>query len=202
MKNIILYIVIAILFVIILFKQCHSSIPIEKKITNTIIKIDTVTIHDSVQGKTAFLTKKIHDTLWEDSVQYIPSTNYDRLLQQYDSLGDKYFSKYIYATPYKLGKYGSAVVTDTVVSNNIISSSLKYNLNFFDTVKEINTNIITPKRQLYIGGNLFFTDKDVNSLHGGLIYKDRKDHIYQANVGIDVNGNILYGVGLYYKIKL
>lgn len=202
MKNIILYIVIALLAVIIIFKQCSgpTTPPLTKEITH--IRIDTIKLHDSVPGKFSVLVQKIHDTLWKDSVKYAPSPYYDGLLAQYDSLGDKYFSKYIYHTPYSLGKYGTATVIDTIVANSIVSSSLNYNISFLDTIKETNTITYIPKRQLYIGGNLFFNSKDVNSLNGGIIYKDRKDHIYQVNVGVDVNGNILYGAGLYYKIKL
>jgi hypothetical protein len=36
----------------------------------------------------------------------------------------------------------------------------------------------------------------------GLLYKDRKDKIYQVNCIINNEGNIYYGVGMYWKIRL
>jgi hypothetical protein len=197
-KSIIPYIVISILFVIICLKQCKS---VDSPKPIIITKINTIHIHDTVPGKPSVLISTVHDTLWRDSVKYLPSTNYDGLLNQYESLGDKYFSKSIYKTPYSLGKYGTAETIDTIVENQITGSSLSYDITFKDTIT-ITTPIKKPTRQIYIGGNLFFTKTNVNSLIGGFIYKDRKDNIYQLNTGVDINGNVLYGAGLYYKIKL
>ena len=36
----------------------------------------------------------------------------------------------------------------------------------------------------------------------GLLYKDRKDRIFQANVGVNFDGTLTFGVGTYWKINL
>jgi hypothetical protein len=59
-----------------------------------------------------------------------------------------------------------------------------------------------PKRQMYIGGNVFGDKSNIQLVSPGILYKTKKDHIYQANVGINFDGTITYGVGIYYKIKL
>lgn len=198
MKNYILYIVIIVLVFIIFLKQCRPPVQSPPK---EILITRTFHVHDTIPGPPSILINTIHDTTWIDSSKYHPATDYVGLLKQYDELGNKYFSKYLYKTPYKLGKYGTATVVDTVVQNYITGSSLSYDITFKDTVKI--TLPSEPKvRQVYIGGNLFLSNKEINSLYGGLIYKDRKDNIYQLNLGINTSGNTLIGAGLYYKIKL
>lgn len=195
-KSTLPYIIIVILLVLVCLKQCKAPIPPKPTI---IRKVITNTIHDTIPGEKSILTKKIHDTLWKDSIK--PAPDYNGLLNQYTQLGDRYYSKYIYTTPYILGKYGTAIVVDTVVQNNIIGSYLSYNITFKDTVS-IPAPVIKPTKQIYVGGNLQFSNKELNTLQGGIIYKDRKDNIYQTTIGLNTNGNIIYGVGLYYKIKL
>jgi hypothetical protein len=36
----------------------------------------------------------------------------------------------------------------------------------------------------------------------GLLYKDRKDRVYQLNVGVNFDGTLTYGLGAYWKINL
>ena len=55
---------------------------------------------------------------------------------------------------------------------------------------------------MYIGGNVFGDKLNIQLVSPGILYKTKKDHIYQANVGINFDGTITYGVGIYYKIKL
>ena len=64
------------------------------------------------------------------------------------------------------------------------------------------------KNQVYIGTNLNVNnDLNIHLLSGGLMLKTKKDKVYQVNVGLTPN-NItntlqpIYGVGMYWKIKL
>jgi hypothetical protein len=59
-----------------------------------------------------------------------------------------------------------------------------------------------PKRQVYIGANLFGDKTQLQLFSPGVLYKTKKDHIYQANIGINFDGSFNYGIGMYYKIKL
>jgi hypothetical protein len=59
-----------------------------------------------------------------------------------------------------------------------------------------------PNRQLYIGGNLFGDRRTLQMITPGLLYKDRKDRVYQLNVGVDFYGTLTYGLGTYWKINL
>ena len=55
---------------------------------------------------------------------------------------------------------------------------------------------------MYIGGGILVDNRTLNSIFSGMLYKDRKDNIYQLNIGINTSGSIIYGGGLFYKIKL
>ena len=49
---------------------------------------------------------------------------------------------------------------------------------------------------------MFGDRRSLQMITPGLLYKDRKDRIYIANVGVNFDGSITYGVGAYFKIKL
>ena len=157
-----------------------------------------MTVHDTVPGKPIFLKAK-KDTIWRDSIQYKPDTSYAGLLNQYDSLVDKYFTEHIFKTDYKLGTYGTASVFDTVVANMIIGNSIAYNV----TIPEKTVTIIKTQpivRQLFIGGGLVGNQLNpINSANVGLLYKDRQDRVYNFTVGY--NGQIVYGFSTYWKIR-
>jgi hypothetical protein len=55
---------------------------------------------------------------------------------------------------------------------------------------------------LYIGGNLFGDRRTLQSFTPGVLYKDRKDRVYQANVGVNFDGTLIFGLGTYWKINL
>ena len=63
-----------------------------------------------------------------------------------------------------------------------------------------------PKRQLYVGGGLdgTYINKTpmINAAKAGLLYKNKKDQIYGATVGVSINGYLVYGLQSYWKIKL
>jgi hypothetical protein len=197
MINRIPYIIIAgLVLLIIMMRSCDSFD--EKKPANIITKTDTTyrSIHDTI-------TK----TVREVSVKYVPfkiykpSKNIDTCNSRLDSLLMEHSMMRAYRDTLSIDSVGTVVVLDTVWRNKL--SGRTYISNY--TVPTI-TNTITktedPKRQLYIGGNIFADKRILHIFSSGLIYKDRKDRVYQANIGVTMDGNISYGLGTYWKIKL
>jgi hypothetical protein len=194
-----LYILILGLIIVILLQRTGCTyIPKHPPLLKTDTVINKVTVYDTVPGKPIFLKAK-KDTIWRDSIQYKPDTSYAGLLNQYDSLVDKYFTEHIFKTDYKLGTYGTASVFDTVVANMIIGNSIAYNV----TIPEKTVTIIKTQpivRQLFIGGGLVGNQLNpINSANVGLLYKDRQDRVYNFTVGY--NGQIVYGFSTYWKIR-
>lgn len=203
-KNNLLAVMVIFLGAIILLQRFDGCATDKPGPTITVVH-DTIyhTIHDTTAGKTKS-GKTIHDTTWKHDTLNIPSTDYNELLAQYDALGDKYFSKHTYVTDYSLGKYGNAKAYDTIVSNNIVKSSLTYDI----VIPETSTTTTIhepyiPKNQLYMGGGIAGSQKSLLSIMDvGLLFKNKKDQIFGVKVGMGIDGVPVYGVQSYWKIKL
>jgi hypothetical protein len=203
MQNKILYVIVIVLIAIIFFQRdgctyIPSTVPQEIKI-DTFIKI--VKVHDTIPGK-PILIKAKRDTLWKDSLIFKPDTNYDKLVKQYMSLLDSHFTKNIYSTTYQLDSFGTATVTDTVITNKITGRLMDYSLNIpTKTIKITITKPAPPTRQVYLGGGIGGNSGNIiRSAYIGGLYKDRSDRMFGVQVGID--NQLFYGVSSYWKIKV
>lgn len=192
-------IVIIFLIFIILLQKCGGGEPKQES-----AKVDTtvkyITVHDTVPGKTKFIKGK-KDTLWMDSLIYVPDTSYPKLLEQYKALGDQHFATNIFSTQFRLGNYGRGVITDTIKGNKLISSGISYNI----SVPEKTITVVRPedpKRQLYLGFGAFGSKQNpVDGLYVGGIYKDKQDRLTGASIGYGGSG-VQVGLSSYWKIKL
>jgi hypothetical protein len=197
-KNNILYIVIITLIGIIFLQRCGSGGEQAPPKIDTVYQ--TIVIRDTVVGKPILVKVKQPTVKWRDSLVYVTDSNYNTLLTMYEQLGDKYYSEHIYKTKFSLGKYGSATVTDTIISNAIVANGIDYNIE----IPEKTITIIKPadhKRQVYIGAGLLGNkEKPIAGGYIGGLYKDKKDNIFGANFGI-VGDKLYYGVSSYWKIK-
>lgn len=190
--------VIAILGAIVFLQKCDGGdniVPPPK--IDTVIKY--VEIHDTVPGKPKYIKGK-RDTIWMDSLIYVPDTSYPKLLEQYKALGNKHFSTNIFRNEFKIGTYGKATVTDTLRANQLIASGLVYDIK----VPEKTITIIKPedpKRQLYLGFGAFGNKRNpVDGVFVGGVYKDRQDRLSGVSVGYN-NGQLNFGLSSYWKIK-
>ena len=197
-NDIVYLLIIAILAIIVFFQKCGGDkyIPVEPKI-DTVVQY--VEIHDTVLSKPKYIKGK-KDTLWMDSLVYIPDTAYPKLLEQYKALGNKHFSTNIYKNEFKLGQYGKATVSDTLKGNQLISSGLVYDITIPE--KTITLEKQAPaKRQLYIGAGAYGNRQNiVSGVYVGGLYKDRKDRISGVSVGYG-NNQLQFGISSYWKIK-
>ena len=196
--NNILSIAILILAVIIVFQRINSSPDIIEK---PIIVRDTVwQKKDSV----IYTSPKVVQTIPVKIVseKYLPDPNYDKLVLQYQELVKLHLAKNIQKDSVQIDSIGFVKVTDTVQNNIVQNRKWEYNLKY-PIIKE--TIIQSPKKvnQLYIGGGLQGNQYNIiNSINGGLLYKNKKDQIYGLSIGVNTNGQLVYGISSYWKIKL
>jgi len=174
-------------------------------------KSDTITVHDTAwKIHDSLIFRKvevlktlppIHDTL---PPQLIPDTNYAKLKAQYEHLINQLYTMNISIDTLKLDTIGWIAITDTVEQNKIKTRSYKYNYKVPTITKTTTiTHYAAPKRQMYVGGGIDMNSTlGVNGVHGGFLYKNRKDQIFGLNIGTTVNGGINYGFQSYWKIKL
>ena len=195
--NNILPIAILILAVIIVFQRINSSPDIVEK---SIIVRDTVwQKKDSV----IYTSPKVVQTIPIKAVseKYLPDPNYEKLVLQYQELVKLHLAKNIQKDSVQIDSIGFVKVTDTVQNNIVQNREWEYNIKY-PIIKE--TIIQPPKKvnQLYIGGGLQGNQYNIiNSVNGGMLYKNKKDQIYGLSVGINTNGQLVYGVSSYWKIK-
>ena len=197
-KTNITYWLIAILIGIILLQRgCASNA--NKSLVKETVKLDTVWRETK---DTVFKTVKIINTkyipLKED--KYTVSNDCDSCKTRFENLLKDHLVRTVYADTIKLDSLGTIVVKDTVWLNKLYGKReyiKDYKIPF---VTKTITKKEDPRRQMYIGGNTFIGTSGL--LTPGLIYKDRKDRVYQANIGVGFDGSINYGFGMYWKINL
>ena len=195
--NNILSIAILILAVIIVLQRSNSSPDIVEK--PTIVRDTVWQKKDSV----TYTSPKVVQTIPVKIVseKYLPDPNYDKLVLQYQELVKLHLSKNIQKDSVQIDSIGFVKVTDTVQNNIVQNRKWEYNIKY-PIIKE--TIIEPPKKinQLYIGGGLQGNQYNIiNSINGGILYKNKKDQIYGLSVGINTNGQVVYGLSSYWKIK-
>lgn len=200
-KNYFIIGTIAVLvFIILLQRACTDEI-FEPKET-TFVKTDTIWVHtvDTIIKK---VKEKSIVYVKPKGPQYIPSEDIDTCNARFNFLLKEHTALSVYSDTLKLDSIGKITIIDTVWLNKLKQRTYikDYKIPFVTkTVTIIKEQ--DPKRQLYIGGNLFGDKGTLQILTPGILYKTRKDQIYQLNAGINFDGTITYGLGMYWKIKL
>jgi hypothetical protein len=202
-KNKISYLIIIFLVIVIFLQKSCSGSSIIKSTPQISVKIDTVYKHIT---DTIIKTVKIKSIVYKkpDGPKYYPGENIDTCKQRFQNLLKEHIAKKVYKDTLNLDNLGTITVIDTVWINKLYGKrTYIQDIKIPTVTKTVTiTNTEEPKRQLYIGGNLFGNQNSLQFITPGLLYKDRKDRIYQANVGVNFDGTLTYGIGVYYKIKL
>jgi hypothetical protein len=148
----------------------------------------------TIKGDSIPFEVLVHDTLWK-------SIDVDTM-----AIIKNYFAKLIYKDTLKLDdSLGTIVVIDTISENKIVGRVWEANVRE-RIVKELTIVKEMPKRQVFIGADATFNKVNLlNSVGGGLIYKDKRDALYKFNLGLSNTGDQLLpyvGGGVYWKISL
>ena len=191
------YLIASLVAIIILQRSCNNNIGINNdKIT---VKTDTVW---KVTKDTVFKTVNAVKTEYIsiDKEEYKPGESIDTCKTRFNSLLKEHLVRTVYSDTLNLDSLGTVVIRDTVWLNKLYGKR--------EYIKDYKIPFVTktiikkedPRRQMYVGGNAFIGGSGL--LTPGLIYKDRKDRVYQANIGLGIDGSINYGFGMYWKINL
>ena len=195
--NSFLYIVVFVLVAFLLVSRCDHKTDMKP----TVVR-DTLWVrHDSIvlsKPKFIYSISPVRTELIKE-IQYVPDTNYKGLLKQYQALLVLYLNKNIIVDTLKLEKFGYVSITDTVHKNLVASRKYNYHIKY----PEITEKITLHPRQFFIGGGLQGSKVDlVNQINLGVLYKDKKDQILGASVGLSNNGSVQYNINYYTKIKI
>lgn len=196
-------IVVLVLLIIILLQRCGGNSP---QPVEPIVKRDTVFIEHT--GTTITNPKVVNNVPYTVPIdrwntEYLPDTSSMAILvKQYEELVRKFLATNVQKDSVKIDSIGHVYITDSVSSNLVKNRLVTWNLQY----PQITTTIIIPepkRRQLYWGGYIEGQKASlINQIGTGLLYKDRRDRIFGAQVGINKDLQLNLGVSTYWKIKI
>jgi hypothetical protein len=194
-------IIVILLLIILLQKSCKGKDVIDEP--TSVTKIDTVwKIRTDTIIKTVKEISVIHVPVPSDP-QYHPTDDIDTCKAKFNRLLTDMLTKRVYADTLKLDSLGTITILDTVFMNKLGKRTKIYDYKIPFVTKTVTiTKQADPRRQLYIGGNVFGNNNNIEMVTPGVLYKSKKDNIYQINLGVEFDGTISYGFGMYYKIKI
>jgi DNA-binding Lrp family transcriptional regulator len=170
---------------------------------------DTLVVHDTTwQIHDSIIVRRIpkpYEVIVEiaSKPEMLADTNYARLKEQYMVLLQLYVNKLVYSDTIRVGSYGYIAVLDTIKENKLAYRRTRDNFNI-PIVKETKTitKYAPPTRNLFIGGGVIVNNAiGIRGAEAGMILKTKKDQLYNIKASVDLDGQVMYGVGYYYKIK-
>ncbi len=214
-KTNLIYILIIALLIMILYETCkrkNGSTTISS--SDTTVQINYVYYRDTSRTK-PILIKGGRDTVFENTIEYIPSENYNELVSQFTELKQILLSRNIYLDSIHLDSLGWVKITDTVQKNTLLGRNIVKDIKI--PTKEltiVKTIQAQKKRALYIGGSMFVTPfyypqnnvfggdvkSVVTNVSGGFMYKDKHDRLIGAQVQWD-GKEVNYGLSGYLKLS-
>ena len=190
-------IIVLVLLVIVALQRCEPTGPSEQP---TIVR-DTVLV-----VKESFTTTKpqvVETILAHDSIitkEYVPDTNYAKLVLQYQEVVNQLLAKNIQKDSVAIDSVGYVKITDTVQKNLVIGRSVQTKISY-PIIRETITLPAKKTNQLYIGGAILGSPSP-NAIMGSALLKTRNEKMFGGSLSINTYGDIQYGVHSYWKIKL
>ncbi len=190
---------VLVLLLTLFIERCNK--PVEPTPPPKIVR-DTVWVkHDSVVYSKPQLVETIQMSS-KDSLIYVPDTNYSKLVLQYQEVVNQLLIKNIQVDSVRIDTNGYVKIVDTVQKNLIVGRSTQVSVKY-PVVKETITLYPKPVNQVYIGGDVGGSQTSlINQVRTGVILKNKKDQIFTASVGLNTDGQPVFGLGSYWKLKL
>jgi len=199
----ILNLIVLILIVVVLLQRCDIA-TLRHNDTIKIVK-DTVWVHNDTMVVTKpQIIKTVPIDVSRDTIinHYIPDTNYQKLVLQYQEVVNQLLAKNIHEDMIRIDTNGYVKITDTVQRNTVIGRSSEVSIKY-PIIKETITLPAPKVRQVYAGGQVAGNSAElINSINAGLLLKNKKDQIYGITVGLSAQGQVSYGLQSYWKLKL
>ncbi len=197
-KKNLLSLAIVVLLVIVALQKCAQPNPSEQP---TIVRDTAWVVKDSLIYSKPQLVKTIeiesHDTIIN---QYIPDTNYAKLVIQYQEIVNQLLAKNIMEDSIRIDSNGYVKITDTVQKNLIVGRGTQVNIKY-PIITETITLPAKKVNQVYIGG-VFQTGGQNQQIGASALLKTRKDFALSGSLSVNTYGDLQYGIGAYWKIKL
>lgn len=193
---------IVALLIIILLQRCgggHSEHPTAPQITK-----DTVWVHkdSTIISKPQLIkTEPYAVPIDRWNTEYLPDTNYSKLLKQYEELVRKFLAINIEKDSVKIDSIGHIYITDSISSNLVKNRLITWNLKY----PQITTTIIIPepkKVHYYLGGYVQGEKGDlIDEIGTQLLIKNKREQVFGVSVGVNSSWDLQIGLSTYWKIR-
>ena len=194
-KNLLTLMVGALLLIVIL-QQCKSTPEIEAP---TVVRDTVLVVKESLTVTKPQLVETIesHDSIIMK--EYVPDTNYAKLVAQYQEVVNQLLAKNIMQDSVAVDSVGYVKITDTVQKNLVVGRSTKVNIRY-PIIRETITLPAKKTNQLYVGGAILGTSAP-NTIMGSALLKTRNDFLFGGSLSINTYGDMQYGIHSLWKIK-
>jgi len=200
LKDNFLQTVVLILLLVILIKNCKPSGKSDG--APTIVRDTVWVIKDSTVYSKPELIKTIPINVYHDTTfrEYLPDTNYSKLVLQYQDVVNQLLAKNIMQDSVAVDSVGYVKITDTVQKNLVIGRSVQTKISY-PIIRETITLPAKKTNQLYVGGAILGTSAP-NTIMGSALLKTRNDFLFGGSLSINTYGDLQYGIHSYWKLKL
>jgi len=195
-KNLLTLMVGALLLIVIL-QQCKNTPAPEAP---TIVRDTVLVVKESLTVAKPQLVETIES---HDSIilkEYVPDTNYAKLVVQYQEIVNQLLAKNIMQDSVAIDSVGYVKIIDTVQKNLIVGRSVQSRISY-PIITETITLPAKKTNQLYVGGAILGTPAP-NGIMGSALLKTRNDFLFGGSLSINTYGDMQYGIHSYWKIKL
>jgi hypothetical protein len=194
-KNLLTLMVGALLLIVIL-QQCKSTPEIEAP---TVVRDTVLVVKESLTVTKPQLVETIesHDSIIMK--EYVPDTNYAKLVAQYQEVVNQLLAKNIMQDSVAVDSVGYVKIIDTVQKNLIIGRSVKTKISY-PIIRETVTIPQKKVTQLYVGGAILGTSAP-NTIMGSALLKTRDDFLFGGSLSVNTYGDMQYGIHSLWKIK-
>ena len=195
-KNLLTLMVGALLLIVIL-QQCKGTPEIEAP---TVVRDTVLVVKESLTVTKPQLVETIES---HDSIilkEYVPDTNYAKLVAQYQEVVNQLLAKNIMQDSIRIDTNGYVKITDTVQKNLIVGRSVQSKISY-PIITETITLPAKKTNQLYVGGAILGSPAP-NAIMGSALLKTRNDFLFGGSLSVNTYGDTQYGIHSYWKIKL
>lgn len=197
-KQNLLNLAVVVLLLIVILQKCTQPAPVDPP---KVVRDTIWVVKDSLITSKPQVTKTIQ-ILSSDTIinHYIPDTNYQKLVLQYQEVVNQLLAKNIQQDSIRIDSNGYVKIVDTVQKNLIVGRSTKVNIKY-PVIKETITVPEKKVNQVYVGG-VFQTNGQNQQIGASALLKTRKDFIIGASLSVNTYGDPMYGLGAFWKLKL
>jgi hypothetical protein len=190
-------IIVLVLLVIVALQRCEPANPSEQP---TIVRDTVLVVKESLTVTKPQLVETIesHDSIIMK--EYVPDTNYAKLVAQYQEVVNQLLAKNIMQDSVAVDSVGYVKITDTVQKNLVIGRSTKVNIRY-PIIRETITLPAKKTNQLYVGGAIL-GDPAPNAIMASALLKTRNEKLFGGSLSVNTYGDIQFGIHSYWKLKL